>query len=67
MPSALRSDSGAFRMIRDLDAEVWGNLCLDRLGWLWVGTVGRGLYCYDLPGLRCLGRHRGFPRIKYDA
>ena len=43
----MRYEDGEFRLIRQLNAGLWGNLCLDQAGRLWIGSSGNGLYCYD--------------------
>lgn len=52
---------GPFRMIQNLDAELRGNLCLNRVGRLWVGTMGMGLYCYDTTRFEVFGTAQDLP------
>ena len=52
-------EDGSLRDIGNLGAGLWGNLCLDRLGRLWTGTYGKGLYCYDTSRFEIFGREHG--------
>ena len=40
-------ESGEFTCLLQTDATFWRGLHLDRVGRLWMGTYGTGLYCYD--------------------
>ena len=49
------------QVIRNLDADLWGNLCLDRMGRLWIGSYGEGLYCYDTTRFQIFREEDGLP------
>ena len=40
-------DGENFIMVKWLDVVIRGGICIDRLGKLWIGTYGLGLYCYN--------------------
>jgi len=54
-----RYDEGEFRVVGELAGRLWGNLCLDDRGRLWVGTYGHGLYCYDATRFQTFGKVQG--------
>ncbi|RKY58501.1 MAG: hypothetical protein DRP95_05895, partial [Candidatus Latescibacterota bacterium] len=56
-----RRDNCKFQLVRDLDIELRGNMCLDRIGRLWVGTYGMGLYCYDAVRFEVFRETHGLP------
>ena len=57
----LRHDSTGFQLMHQLGAELWGNLCLDPRGRLWVGTYGNGLFVYDPTRFQLFGKAQGLP------
>ncbi|MBN97935.1 MAG: hypothetical protein CME16_01620 [Gemmatimonadetes bacterium] len=48
-------------LIREMDATCWKGLCLDQVGRLWIGTYGKGLYCYDTMRIQIFQKFQGLP------
>ena len=55
-------DRGNFTSILQADATFWRGLHLDRVGRLWIGTYGKGLYCYDTIRVQVFERISGKKR-----
>ena len=49
------------RQVSSLNCSHRGGFCLDRLGRLWVGTYGMGLFCYDSTRVRIYRQEEGLP------
>ena len=55
----LRCEGWELRPIIQKDATFWQGLCLDRVGRLWIGTYGKGLYCYDTMRIQVFQESQG--------
>ena len=54
-------DGEKFRLVDSLNVPLWHALSFDRLGRLWVGSYGYGLYCYDATRATITRTDQGLP------
>ena len=54
-------DGEKLRLVDSLNVPLWHALSFDRLGRLWVGSYGYGLYCYDATRATITRTDQGLP------
>ena len=62
----IQYEKNSFRSIENLDATLWGNLCLDHMGRLWFGSQ-EGLYCYDTTRFEVFQEEQGLPSNRVSS